>query len=79
MVSPRCLGASGFFLTREDIFGIIKYSPTHVHISGDDIKNEIKVDLYGNPLKGESSLPVGAKKAFKKLLKEILKAVGPWI
>ena len=56
------------------------HDPVHVHISGDDIiGGRTKVDLDGNPLKGQSPLTTGAKKAFKNLFKKIIKALSPWL
>lgn len=53
------------------------HEPIHIHIYGDGIKSQhgIRVGLDGNPLKGESKLPIGAKKALKRLWGEILKAL----
>jgi len=56
--------------------------PPHVHIYGDDIhkgSHGIRIGLDGNPLKGEPSLPPGARKAIKKLMDAIAKALLPWI
>ena len=58
------------------------HQPPHVHVYGDDIhrgSHGIRVGLDGTPLKGEPELPIGARKAVKKLIKEIIDALGPWI
>ena len=56
--------------------------PPHVHIYGDDIhkgSHEIRIVLDGNLLKWEPPLPLGARKAIKKLMDAIAKALLPWI
>ena len=53
------------------------HDPKHVHISGDD--GVTKVDVNGNPIQGNRPMTHGEKKAFKKLLKEIIKALTPWM
>ncbi len=53
------------------------HEPTHVHISGDDGKT--RVDINGNPIQNDRPMTPGEKKAFWKLIKEITKALGPWL
>ena len=55
------------------------HDPSHVHIYGDDIPDKthgIRIGSDGKPLPGEGKLPPGAKKAIKKLLEQILKALS---
>lgn len=54
------------------------HDPEHVHIFGDDIADKahgIRIGLDGNPLPDQGKLPPGARKALKKLWKQILKAL----
>ena len=53
------------------------HDPTHVHISGG--KGTTKVDLNGEPLRGKRPMTYGERKAFKKLYKDIIEALKPWI
>ena len=53
------------------------HDPTHVHISGDDGKT--RVDINGNPIQNDRPMTPGEKKAFWKIIKEITKALGPWL
>ena len=53
----------------------------YVHIYGDDIhrgSHGIRVGLEGNPLKGEPDLTPGARRAIRKLMDAIAKALMPW-
>lgn len=55
-----------------------EHDPKHVHIFGDDIADKahgIRIGLDGNPLPDQGKLPPGARKALKKLWKQILKAL----
>ena len=55
------------------------HNPAHVHIFGDDIGDKahgIRIGMDGNPLPGQGKLPLGAKKALKKLWKLILGALS---
>ena len=55
------------------------HDPSHVHIYGDDIPDKahgIRIGSDGKPLPGQGKLPPGAKKAIKKLLEQILKALS---
>ena len=57
------------------------HQPPHVHIYGDDIhrgSHGIRVGLDGNPLKGEPELSPGARRAIRKLMDAIAKALMPW-
>ena len=77
IVMMATIGKSGGY--RVDHYYPNDHDPKHVHIRGDDIANKkhgIRVDLDGNPLKGEPKLPSGARKAFKNLREKILKTLG---
>ena len=55
------------------------HDPSHAHIFGDDIPDKahgIRIGLDGKPLPGEGKLPPGAKKAIKRLLEQIIKALS---
>ena len=52
------------------------HDPTHVHIKGDDGKT--RVDLDGNPLKGDRPMTPGERKAFERIYELIKKALSPW-
>ncbi len=46
------------------------HKPNHIHFKGDNF--ESRIDIHGNPLKGDKSLNAQQRKALKKLWKEIL-------
>ncbi len=48
------------------------HAPNHVHFKGTDGTN-IRIDEYGNPLKGDGPLNAQQRKILKKLWEEILK------
>ena len=77
------LGIMAFNVGKSGGYIIKKYpndhDPSHVHIYGDDIPDKthgIRIGSDGKPLPGEGKLPPGAKKAIKKLLEQILKALS---
>ena len=58
------------------------HNPTHVHIYGDGIRDRvhgIRVDLNGNVIETTDKLPFGARKAFRRLIKAIRKALAQWM
>ena len=78
-VIAASLGIMAITIGKSGGYTVKKYpndhEPPHVHIYGDDINDKlhgIRIGLDGNPLPGQSSLPPGARKAIKKLLKLIL-------
>ena len=52
------------------------HDPLHVHIQGDD--GVTKIDLQGNPLKGNRPMTSGERKAFRKLYDIIVRTLKPW-
>ena len=53
------------------------HDPTHVHISGDD--GMTRVDINGNPIQGARPMTPGERKAFWRLIEEIIEALKPWM
>ena len=54
------------------------HDPAHVHIYGDDISDKahgIRIGLDGKPLPGQEKLPLGAKKALKKIWELVLESL----
>lgn len=75
LISFIRIGKSGGY--RFDHYYPNDHAPTHVHISGDDGKT--KVDINGNPIQGQRPMTHGERKAFWKLIKEIIRSLNPWL
>ena len=75
----KTIGKSGGYTVKHNYPN--DHLPVHAHVYGDDIhrgSHGIRIGLDGNPIKGEPSLSPSARKAIRKLLKAIRKALIPW-
>lgn len=41
--------------------------------------HKTKVDINGNPIQGQRPMTHGERKAFWKLIKEIIRSLNPWL
>ena len=53
------------------------HKPAHVHISGDN--GTTKIDLNGNPLRGQRPMTKGESQAFKRLKEKIIRELKRWL
>ena len=53
------------------------HAPTHVHIKGDD--GMTRVEINGNPIQNDRPMTAVERKAFRNLIKEIIKQLKPWM